>query len=72
MYVGMSKPQKYANKVRIVLTQKVNVGPKIKQTTSIQLYISTYTAIKQKTKTCTYVGLYGSGLFNFESYDPLC
>ena len=31
-------------------------------------YISTYTAIKQNTKSCTYVGLYGSGLFNFRSY----
>ena len=30
--------------------------------------ISTYTAIKQNTKSCTYIGLYGSGLFNFRSY----
>ena len=29
------KPQKYAKKVKIVLTQEVNVGPKIKQTTCI-------------------------------------
>ena len=36
--------------------------------TSIYPYISTYTAIKQNTKSCTYVGLYGSGLFNFGSY----
>ena len=43
-------------------------GPKIKQTTSIYPYISTYTAIKQNTKSCTYVGLYGSGLFNSGSY----
>ena len=33
--VGMSKPKKHANKVRMVLTQKVNTEPKIKQTTSI-------------------------------------
>ena len=33
--VGMSKLKTYANKVRMVLTQEVNVGPKIKQTTSI-------------------------------------
>ena len=25
-------------------------------------------AIKQKTKCCTYIGLYGSGLFNFGCY----
>ena len=29
---------------------EVNVGLKIKQTTSIYLYISTYTAIEQNTK----------------------
>ena len=29
------KPQKYANKVGMVLTYEVNIGPKIKQTTSI-------------------------------------
>ena len=34
----------------------------------ILVCISTYTAIKQNTKSCTYVGLYGSGLFNFRSY----
>ena len=33
--VEMSKSKKHANKVRIVITQEVNVGPKIKQTTSI-------------------------------------
>ena len=33
--VGTSKPQKYAIKVWMVLTQEINVGPKIKQTTSI-------------------------------------
>ena len=33
--VGMSKPKKYADKVGIVITQEVNVGPKIKQTTSL-------------------------------------
>ena len=30
--------------------------------------ISTNTTIKQNTKSCTYVGLYGSGLFNFGSH----
>ena len=33
--VGMSKPKKHVDKVRIVITQQVNVGSKIKQTTSI-------------------------------------
>ena len=33
--VGDVKPKKYANKVRMVLTYDVNIGPKIKQTTSI-------------------------------------
>ena len=47
---------------------EANIGPKIKQTTSIYPYISTYTAIKLNTKSCTHVGLYGSGLFNFGSY----
>ena len=61
--VGMLKPKKHAN--------KANIGPKIKQTTSISPYISTYTAIKQNTKSCTYVGLYGSSLFNFGSYVSL-
>ena len=36
--------------------------------TRIREYGSTYTAIKQNTKSCTYVGLYGSGLFSFGSY----
>ena len=48
--VRTSKPKNYVDKVGIVITQDVNVGPKIKQTTYIQPYISTYTAIKQKTK----------------------
>ena len=61
--VGMSKPKKQANKVGIVLTQEVNIGPTIKQTTS---YISTYTTI---TLSCNCVVLYGSGLFeSHESY----
>ena len=38
--VGMSKPQKYANKVGIVITQEVNVGPKTKQTISLYKYSS--------------------------------
>ena len=33
--VGTSKPKKYTNKVGMVLTREVNIGPKIKQTTSI-------------------------------------
>ena len=33
--VGTSKPKTYANKVGMVLTQELNTGPKIKQTTSI-------------------------------------
>ena len=39
--VGMSNPKKYVNKIGMVLTQEINVGPKIKQTTSIYPYIST-------------------------------
>ena len=31
----------------------------------------TYTTIKQNIKSCTYVGLYGSSLFNFGSYVSL-
>ena len=31
----MSKPKKDVDNVRIVMTQEVNVGPKIKQTISI-------------------------------------
>ena len=33
--IEMSKPQKYANKIRMVLVPGVNVGPIIKQTTCI-------------------------------------
>ena len=33
--VGISKPKKHVEKVGIVITQEVNVIPKIKQTTSI-------------------------------------
>ena len=33
--VGMSKPKKHVDKVGVVITQEVNVGPKVKQTTSI-------------------------------------
>ena len=36
--VGMSNPKKYVNKIGMVLTQEINVGPKIKQTTSIKKY----------------------------------
>ena len=64
--VGMSKPKKHVDKVGIVITQEVNVGPKIKQTTSIypstqvQLFVFCFIAVYVG----TYVGLYGSGLFN--------
>ena len=47
--------------------EEVNVGSKIKQTTSIYFNISTYIIIKQNTKSCTYVGLYG--LFNFVKWE---
>ena len=33
--IGMSKPKKHADKVGIVITQEINVGPKIKQTAFI-------------------------------------
>ena len=33
--IGTSKLKKYSNQVRMVLVQEVNIGPKIKQTTSI-------------------------------------
>ena len=39
--VGMSRTKKHMNKVGMILTQEIDVGPKIKQTTSIQAYIST-------------------------------
>ena len=51
--VGMSKPKKQVNKVE--LNKLLPYTPP---------YISPYTAIKQNTKSCTYVGLYESGLFN--------
>ena len=54
--VGMSKPKKHANKVMW--------DPKLNKPL-------TYTTIKQNTKSCTYVGLYGSGLFNFGSHITL-
>ena len=57
--VGTSKPKKDANKVGVVLTQDVNEGPKIKQTTSTSIYISTALCLLLYS---TYVGLYGSGL----------
>ena len=61
--VGTLKTKKHANKF-----WKVNIGPKIKQTTSIYLYISTALFILLYSGVSTYVGLYGSGLFNFRSY----
>ena len=42
--------------------REVNVGPKIKQTTSIITYISTALCILFYSNVSTYVGLYGSGL----------
>ena len=58
--VGMSKPKKHANKVRW--------DPKLNKPLPYnQPYISTYITIKQNTKGCTYVGLYGSGLFKCSS-----
>ena len=38
---GRLKTKKDMNKVIMVLTQEVNIEPKIKQTTSIQPYTST-------------------------------
>ena len=61
--VGMSKPKKHAKEVG-----RANIGPKIKQTTSIQPYISTALCILLYSGVSTCVGLYGSGLFNFGSY----
>ena len=34
--VGMSKLKKYVNTVRMVLTQEVSIGPKIKQMTLLK------------------------------------
>ena len=59
--VGMSKPKKHANKVR--RDPKLNKPLPYNPT-----YISTYATLKQNTKSCTNVGLYGSGLFNFWSH----
>ena len=60
--VGTSKPKKHTNKVgRLMYDLKLNKPLPYN-------HISTYTAIKQNTKSCTYVGLCGSGLFNFRSY----
>ena len=50
---------------------EANIGPKIKQTTSISTYISTALCILLYSGVSTYVGLYGSGLFNFGSYVSL-
>ena len=50
---------------------EANIGPKIKQTTSIKPYISTALFILFYSGASTYVGLYGSGLFNFGSYVSL-
>ena len=49
--------------------QEVNVGPKIKQTTSIYLYISTALCILLYSGVSTYMYavLYGNGLFFYYS-----
>ena len=62
----MSNPKKYVNKIGMVLThvQEVNVGPKIKQTTSIKKYSFAF-AVEWYRYLCR--GLYESGLFEFES-----
>ena len=38
----MSKPKKHVNKVGMVLTEEVNVRPKIKQTTSTDITLHKY------------------------------
>ena len=48
-----------------VLTQTSSNGPTISGNV---LIIDITVVIKQNTKSCTYVWLYGSGLFNFGSY----
>ena len=55
-YIGMPKLKKHVNKVGMVLSQEINVGPKIKQTSSIKPYISTYTTINQKTNSYNMYG----------------
>ena len=69
---------KNERRCRDVKTQKAceqgweaNIGPKIKQATSILTYISTALCILLYSGVSTYVGLYGSGLFNFGSYVSL-
>ena len=49
--VGMSKPKKHANKVgRLTQDAKLNKPLPYKP----YIHVSTYTAIKQNTKSCTY------------------
>ena len=62
---------KNERRCRDVKTQKAckqgweaNIGPKITST-------STYTAIKQNTKSCTYVGLYGGDFGSYVSFPTL-
>ena len=54
-------PKKYTNKIRMCNSRNKPLPYNVP-------YISIYTPIKQNTKSCTYVGLYGSGLFNFGYY----
>ena len=48
--VGTSKPKKYVNNV-----ERLTWDPKLNKPLP-------YTAIKKNTKSCSYVGVYGSGL----------
>ena len=50
---------------------EANIGPTIKQSTYILPYISTALCILLYRSVSTYVGLYGSGLFNCGSYVSL-
>ena len=50
--VGTSSPKKYANKVGMVLTQEINVGLNIKQTTSLHKYLHYYKAKDKELYLC--------------------
>ena len=53
---GHESPKKYVNKVRMVLTQEVNIGPKIKQTTSTK--INNSALILWMAKLCSIINLH--------------
>ena len=57
------KPKKYANKVGMVLTQEVNIGPKLNKPLP---YNPTYRPVPFVVGTSYW--LHGSGLFTFVSY----